>query len=64
MTELEQRLAGENKVLRDLLKQASGVLHVVLDNDMESSETEQLEALVSQIDGALSGAPADLLGVV
>ena len=63
MTELEQKLTGENKVLRDLLMLTSQVLHVVLDDsELESHESEKLEALVSQIDGALMGAPVDLLG--
>ena len=56
MTDLEQRLTGETKVLRDLLSQASDVLSTVLDdNDMEIDESTQLAVLISQIDGALFG---------
>ena len=62
MTELEQKLTGENKVLRDLLKSAVDVLNTVLRSDMPTYEYEMLDALINQIDGALMGAPVDLLG--
>ena len=63
MTDLEQRLTGENKVLRDLLQAASSVLQVVHeDGEMTSDDAVLLAGLISQIDGALMGAPVDLLG--
>ena len=63
MTDLEQRLTGENKVLRDLLKKAGRMIESTLDeDDLPGYETSALVELVSQIDGALTGAPADLLG--
>ena len=63
MTELEQKLTGENKVLRDLLVKAGRMIESTLDaDDIPGYETSALVELVSQIDGALMGAPVDLLG--
>ena len=64
MTELEQRLTGENKVLRDLLKKAGRMIDSTLDSDdIPGYETSELVLFVSQIHDAVCGAPADLLGV-
>ena len=62
MTELEQKLTGENKVLRDLLKSAVDVLiEIGLDSEIESESVDMMIALIHQIKAALIGAPLDLL---
>ena len=63
MTELEQKLTGENKVLRDLLKSAVDVLiEIGLDSEIESESVDMMIALIHQIKAALMSAPVDLLG--
>ena len=63
MTTEEQRLTGENKVLRDLLKKAGRMIDSSLDSDEDipGYETSEIVLLVSQIHDAVCGAPADLL---
>ena len=57
MTELEQRLTGENQVLRDLLQLTLEPLNADLHNASEESESEILSDLIRKIESALKPAP-------
>jgi chromosome condensin MukBEF complex kleisin-like MukF subunit len=50
------RLRGEAKVLRDLLREAAGVLETIDSED--DAERDELTALLAAIGGALQGAQA------
>jgi len=54
MTDLEQKLTGENKVLRDLLKSSVDVLiEIGLDGEIETEAVDMMLALILQIKAAL-----------
>lgn len=56
MTELEQRLTGENQVLRDLLKDVLSVLKIDVDLVSDDELGAMLE-LIGQIESALKPTP-------